>query len=264
MDLGLKRKTALVVSATKGLGFALAHQLVLEGAHVVICGRNRERLELALTRMNSNQPGNRAAGLVMDVTDPDAAHELVGFTEKTFGQLDILVTNAGGPAGGMFQSLNETEWQKAIELNLLSAVRLIKAALPALHRSDSPSILTITSISVKQPIAGLLLSNVIRPGIIGLTKSLAQELGPQGIRVNSILPGWTETEHMVEVLAHRAHSNGSTIEEERAKITSSIPLGRMARPEEFGRMAAFMVSPAASYLNGEMLLLDGGEYKGLM
>ena len=264
MDLGLMGKTALVTAATKGLGFALAKQLVAEGSQVVICGRTADRLDSAVEKLNVNRPETAAAGLTIDLTIPDAAHRLVDFTLDTFGGLDILVTNAGGPPGGTFDSIELEKWEQAFELTLLSAVRLIKAALPALRKSESASILTITSISVKQPIAGLLLSNVIRPGVVGLTKSLAQELGPEGIRANSILPGWTETERVGEILAYRSATNGTTIEEERAKITRGIPLGRMAHPAEFGRMAAFMVSPAASYLNGAMILHDGGEYNGLM
>jgi 3-oxoacyl-[acyl-carrier protein] reductase len=146
----------------------------------------------------------------------------------------------------------------------MSAVRLIRTALPHLRESDAPSILTITSVSVKQPLPGLLLSNVLRPGVVGLTKTLSQELAGAGIRVNSILPGWTRTERVDELLNYRAEANDSSVEEELAKITAGIPLGRIARPEEFGKVAAFLVSPAASYVTGAMLQVDGGSYAGLL
>ena len=146
----------------------------------------------------------------------------------------------------------------------MSAVNLIQAALPYLRQSDAASILTITSVSVKQPIAGLLLSNVMRPAVAGLTKTLSQELGREGIRVNSILPGWTATERVDEIMAYRTQHNQTSKEAEVTRITNSVPLGRMGQPEEFGRVAAFLVSPAASYVNGVMLQVDGGSYAGLI
>jgi 3-oxoacyl-[acyl-carrier protein] reductase len=146
----------------------------------------------------------------------------------------------------------------------MSAANLIRAALPYLRQSEAATILTITSVSTKQPIAGLLMSNVMRPAVAGLTKTLSQELGREGIRVNSILPGWTATERVEEIMAYRTQQNNTSKEAEVAKITNSIPLGRMARPEEFGRVAAFLVSPAASYVNGVMMQVDGGSYSGLL
>ena len=183
---------------------------------------------------------------------------------SALGGLDILVCNSGGPPAGSFESFDEAAWQKAIDLSFLSHVRLIRAALPHLRKSNSASVLTVTSYSTKQPIPNLVLSNSIRLATIGLTKSLALELGRDGIRFNSILPGWTETERVVDLMTFRAKQNGTTVEEEIAKQSQESPLGRMGKPEEFANAAVFLVSPAASYITGVMLTVDGGMYKGTL
>lgn len=260
MDLGLNGKVAVVAGSSSGLGLATAEVLIAEGARVVISGRDQGRLDAALEHLNS---ANAAACLV-DVLDADAGATLVGFARERFGRIDHLVTNAGGPPGGTFATTDLDAWQRGLDLTLMSAVRLIQAALPELRHSLTPSILTITSMSVKQPISGLLLSNVIRPAVVGLTKSLALELGRDGIRVNSILPGWTRTERVDYILETRARNNNTSVEHELNAITAGIALGRMAEPAEFGRVAAFLLSPAASYVTGEMFLVDGGFYRGLM
>lgn len=264
MDLSLDGKTALIAASSRGLGFALARQLVREGCQTVICGRTAADVTSAVEQLQSLDRG-AAAGLVADVTMAEDIERLVRFTVETFGGLDILVTNAGGPANGTFDEVDIEQWNDAVDLTLMSAVRLVKESLPHLRKSEAASILTITSISVKEPIAGLLLSNSIRPGVVGMTKTLSLELAGEGIRVNSILPGWTRTERVIEeIFVYRARVNGTSVEEEMAKVTSGIPLGRMADPEEFGRVAAFLVSPAASYLTGAMLQVDGGSYPGLL
>ncbi len=265
MDLGLQGKVALVVAASKGLGFAAAQQLAREGARVAICSRSAERVEAAVARIKEEVGvGTAVVGFVTDVTDAAQLEQLVAAVVAHFGGLDILITNAGGPPGGSFDSTDIAAWGKAFDLTLMSVAHLVKAALPHLRQSDAASILTVTSISVKQPIAGLLLSNVLRPGVVGLTKALSQELGPQGIRVNSILPGWTATERVGEILDYRANVNQTSTAVEAAKITATIPIGRMGRPQEFGNVVAFLVSPAASYVNGVMLHVDGGSYAGLL
>jgi 3-oxoacyl-[acyl-carrier protein] reductase len=202
--------------------------------------------------------------LTGDVSDPQVPSGLVGEAASAFGGLDILVTNAGGPPAGAFESLDEAAWQKAIDLSLMSHVRLIQAALPYLRLSKAASVLTITSYSVKQPIPNLVLSNSIRAATVGLTKSLALELGSAGIRFNSILPSWTETERVNELMKARAAQNRTTPEQEIARQAQESVLGRMARPEEFANAAVFLVSPAASYLTGVMLTVDGGTYKGTL
>jgi 3-oxoacyl-[acyl-carrier protein] reductase len=196
------------------------------------------------------------------VANPGIPGELVEKTISALGGLDILVTNSGGPKPGPFDSLTDSDWSSTVELCLMAHVRLIRSALPALKQSGRASVLTITSLSVKQPITNLILSNSVRAATVGLTKTLALELGSQGIRFNSILPSWTETERIVELMENRAAQNGTTVEFEIEKQSKESPLGRISTPEEFAKAAVFLVSPAASYLTGVMLPVDGGTYKG--
>ena len=262
MELGLRDKVALVTGASRGLGFATARALSQEGARVAINGRNPERLHQAAVSIQQ-ETGHPVLALPGDVTHPETTQRLVEDVVTAFGQLDIVIANAGGPPPGPFAILDDEKWYTAIELSLMSQVRLIRAALPYLEKSPTPAVLTVTSYAVKQPIPNLILSNSIRAATVGLTKSLALELGHKGIRFNSILPGWTETERVIELMRNRAEMNGTTIEEEIQKQARESPLGRMGKPEEFARVATFLVSPAASYVTGVMLQVDGGMYKGL-
>jgi 3-oxoacyl-[acyl-carrier protein] reductase len=257
MDLGLKDKSVLITGASRGLGYAAAHLLSAEGAIVTINSRNAEKLEAAAKAIHNETKGqvNFISG---DVTNPAFPKELVEKTVKKQGGLDILIANAGGPPPGRFESISDETWQAAIELSFLSQVRLIRAALPELSKSKTASVLTVTSYAVKQPIQNLVLSNSIRVAVIGLTKSLAIELGPAGIRFNSILPGWTDTERVQQLMADRARVKKSSVEEETRLQASESPMGRMGKPEEFANAAVFLVSPAASYITGVMLTVDGG------
>ena len=263
MDLQLKGLVALVCGSSKGLGFATAKQLSLEGAAVVINGRQSEALEDAKDAIHSvsSSPVVTAAG---DLSKKDAPEKVVNAAIEAFGRLDILITNTGGPSSGKFEDLTDDQWQQAVDLVFLSHVRMISAALPYLKKSPAPSVLTVTSYSVKQPIPNLILSNSVRAATVGLTKSLALELGDQGIRFNSILPGWTETERVAFLMDSRAKANNTSVDEEIKKQMESSPFKRMASPEEFANAAAFLVSPAASYLTGVMLPIDGGMYKGTL
>jgi 3-oxoacyl-[acyl-carrier protein] reductase len=263
MDLQLKNKIALITGASRGLGFAVAKILAEEGARVAINARDPEKLTHAAAELTKLGDGECLA-LSGDLLDPALPEKLVAQVIDQWGGLDILVTNAGGPPPGAFDSFNDTDWQKAVELSLMVHVRLIRAALPWLKQSKTPAVLTVTSYSVKQPIPNLVLSNAVRAATVGLTKTLAFELGGDGIRFNSILPGWTETERVTKLMEARAIANGTTIETEIAKQAQESPLGRMGKPEEFGRAAAFLVSPAASYITGMMLTVDGGMYKGTL
>lgn len=261
MNLGLHNKIALVTGASRGLGYATALTLAREGCRVTINGRDETKIKLAAERIAS-ETGAQVIGIAGDVSDASVPGKLIQQTVEAFGGLDILITNASGPVPGSIETLDEAAWQKGIDLSFMAHVRLIKAALPHLRKSNSASVLTMTSYSVKQPIANLLISNSVRAATVGLTKSLAMELGKENIRFNSILPGWTVTERVEEIMAFRAKNNATTAEDEMAKVITEIPLGRMGRPEEFANAAAFLVSPAASYVHGVALPVDGGIIKG--
>ena len=263
MDLRLKDKRALITSSSRGLGYAAALALAKEGCKVAINGRDEAKIKAVAEKL-SRETGTQVIGLAGDVSLPDVPEKLIQQTAEAFGGLDILITNTGGPTPGSIDSLDEAAWQKGIDLCLMAHVRLIKSALPYLRKSAAASILTVTSLSVKQPIANLLISNSVRSATVGLTKSLALELGKEGIRINSILPGWTETERVTELMTARAKANNSTAEEEAKRQAAESPLGRMAQPEEFANAAVFLVSPAASYITGVMLNVDGGMYKGTL
>jgi 3-oxoacyl-[acyl-carrier protein] reductase len=263
MDLSLEGKIAFVAGASRGLGAATARQLAREGARVAINARHKERLE-ATAQAIQQETGSPVLAVAGDVSGPAEAERMLADTVRQFGGLDVLITNSGGPPPGRFDELDDAAWQAATELMLLSAVRLIRAALPYLRRSQAPAVLTLTSYSVKQPIPNLILSNSIRMAVIGLTKSLALELGHEGIRFNSILPAAVETERMAELAADRARRAGTTVEEQLRQQAASSPLGRMATPQDFANVATFLCSPAAAYVTGVMLTVDGGMYKGTL
>lgn len=260
MDLGLKGARVLVAASSRGLGAASARQFSLEGARVVVNGRSAAPIEETARTIRS-ESGGEVYAIAGDVTNADDVNRIVESAAKTLGGLDILVTNAGGPPAGDFESIPDEAWQLAFDLSLRSAARLIRAALPYLKKSDRASILTITSVSVKQPIDNLILSNSVRMGVIGLTKSLAAELGPSGIRVNSILPGWTMTERVTELMQNRAERQGISVDEAIAQQAAGSPLGRMGTAAEFANVAVFICSPAASYVHGAMIPVDGGSIR---
>lgn len=262
MDLQLKGKRALVTGASRGLGYATALCLALEGARVAVNSRAPESIEGA-ARSIEGDTGSQVLAIPGDVTSPEQTIQIIQKAVEGLGGLDLLVTNAGGPPSGKFEALEDETWHSAIQLTLMSHVRLIRAALPALRQSQSPSVLTITSYSVKQPIPNLVLSNSIRAATAGLTKTLALELGSEGIRFNSILPAWTETERVHELMEFRARANGTTPEDELRKQAAESPFNRMGTPQEFANAAVFLLSPAASFITGVMLTVDGGMYKGI-
>ncbi len=261
MDLGLKDKRALVTGASRGLGYAAALTLAKEGCRVAVNSRDAAQIKSAAERIH-NESRTQAIGLVGDISDAQTAQILVGAAVESLGGLDILIINAGGPPAGAFESLDDSIWQSAVETSFLAHVRLTRAALPHLKKSSAASVLAVASFTVKEPIINLVLSNSVRAATVGLMKSLALELGREGIRFNTILPGWTETERVQSLMNFRAQSNHSTVEEETAKLAANIPLGRLGQPQEFGNTAAFLVSPAASYVHGVALAVDGGWIKG--
>jgi 3-oxoacyl-[acyl-carrier protein] reductase len=262
MDLQLKGKRALVTGASRGLAYATASLLAAEGAKLVINSRYPESIQSAAASI-TNDTGNPVFTAAGDLTEPSIPERVVAEAVQKLEGLDILITNTGGPPAGKFQSFNDLDWQKAIDLTLMSHVRLIRNALPHLKQSSTASVLTVTSISVKQPVPNLVLSNSIRSATANLTKTLALELGSDGIRFNSILPSWTVTQRVEELMEDRAQRNNTSPQEEMQKQAQESPLGRMGRPDEFAKVAVFLVSPAASYLTGVALSVDGGMYKGL-
>ncbi len=253
MELGLKGRTAFVAAASGGIGRGVALALAAEGCDVGLCARNRESLETVAMQMR--EAGVRAIPSVADVTDAKAVREAVQRTVETTGRLDALVVNAGGPPPGHFDDTTDEHWQQAHELTLMSAVHLVREALPALRRSDAASILFLASWSVKQPINGLLLSNSIRAAVSGLAKTLSTELAPD-VRVNSILTGRIRTDR-TEVLADRNHPDAD-LETVLAEEARAVPMQRFGTVEELARVAVFLSSPAASYVTGVSLPVDGG------
>lgn len=263
MDLHLSGKRAVVTGASRGLGYAIALGLAQEGVDLIINSRNLEKLQDAAKTL-SQEGGVQVGAVAGDIADASFPEYLIDHAVHQLGGLDLLVTNAGGPPPGKFEDFDDATWQRAIDLSFMSHVRLIRTALPYLRHSGSPSVLTITSYSVKQPLPNLILSNSIRAATVGLTKSLALELGHDRIRFNSILPGWTETERVQELMSARARQRGTTIEQEIASQAQDSPLGRMGQPQEFANVAVFLLSPAASYVTGVMVTVDGGMYKGTL
>ncbi len=263
MDLQLKNKRALVAGSSRGLGYSIARTLALEGCRVAINGRYSQSINEAARQLIAETKAD-IIPLAGDVGQAGISDQLVEQTIQSFGGLDLLVTNAAGPPSGKFDSFDDSSWQNAVDLSLMSHVRLIRAALPYLRQSESASVVTMTSYSIKQPIPNLVLSNSVRAATVGLTKSLSLELGADGIRFNSILPGWTTTERVVDLMSFRAKTNGTSVDEEIARQAKEIALGRMALPQEVANAVVFLLSPAASYITGVMLTIDGGIYKGTL
>jgi len=261
MDLGLSGKAALVTASSRGLGRSVALRLAQEGAHVAICARGEDALRETADEIRQTT-GQQVLAIPADISHPETADRLVDATREAFERLDILITNAGGPPPGQFLDFTPQDWEEAAQLTLMSAVRLCYAAAPVMKEQGGGSILAMTSITVKQPLPNLVLSNSLRLGVAGLIKTLANELAPFGIRANAICPGWTRTARVDQLLEDRAQRNGTTPEDEAAKIAAEVPLGRMGTPEEFAAAAAFLVSEAASFINGVSLLVDGGMARG--
>ncbi|MBX3030161.1 MAG: SDR family oxidoreductase [Chloroflexi bacterium] len=256
MDLGLAGARALVGGGSGGLGGAIATVLAAEGARTALAARPSDRLDAAVGRLGGQ--GVAAAADLATRTGPASA---VAAAVGALGGLDLLVVNSGGPPPGRFEDLDEEAWQRAIDGTLWSAVRLIQAALPHLRASDRPAILVILSSSVREPIPSLTTSNLIRPGLAGLIKSLVPEIAP--VRINGIAPGRIATDRIAQLDAARAAESGASVEQVRADTIGRIPLGRYGDPAELGRVGAFLLSPAASYMTGAIVPVDGGMVRAL-
>lgn len=262
MDLHLQGKVAIVLASTKGLGRATAFCLAKEGADVVLSGRDEAALNEAKAEI-LHATGREPLALVTDVTKAEDIERLVAETVNRFGRVDILINNAGGPPAGTFDQLSDEQWTNAFELNLLSFVRSIRAVLPHMRRQQFGRIVNFASSSFKQPLENLILSNTFRTGIVGLAKSLATELGPDGILINTIGPGRIATDRVAALDQIRAQNLQIDASEVRKNVEAAIPLGRYGEPEEFARMATFLASPANSYVTGQAFLVDGGLVKAI-
>jgi 3-oxoacyl-[acyl-carrier protein] reductase len=258
MDLGLKDKVALVTAASRGLGAAVARRFALEGAQLALCARDLSHAEAAAEKIRKEAPDAEVVGFKADVAQPADVDALAQQTIERFGRIDSLIVNAGGPPAGTFETLKPEQWEQATRLTLMSAVRLCYAVIPHMKKQGGGSIVFVTAFLVRQPTANLTLSNSIRMATIGLMKTLSQEMASYGIRSNAVAPGWTATERIAEIMQSRAQSRGTTPEQEAAKVVAEIPLGRMGTPEEFANATVFLASPAASYITGVTLAIDGG------
>ena len=262
MNFGLQNKIAIVTAASQGLGKASAMALAREGATVVICSRRKKEIFEAAKEINEATEA-KIIPMVVDVTKPGNIKRLVVETKRKYGTVHILVNNAGGPPTGTISSLNDEDWHKGHELTLMSMVRLTREIIPMMTEQRWGRIITITSIAAKQPINELLLSSAIRPGILGLTKVLANLHAKDNITVNTICPGNILTKRQEELSASRAKQKNMTIDEYLRETASNIPAGRLGRPEEIGDVVAFLASEQASYINGVNLLVDGSAAKGI-
>jgi 3-oxoacyl-[acyl-carrier protein] reductase len=252
MDLGLKNKVAFVSASSQGLGKSVALELAREGAKIIICGRNQGLLKQTADEIGA--VGAAVLTLEGDLSSADDCKRFVAASLKEFGNVDILVTNTGGPPTGKFESFDQTDWDKAFQQLISSVVALIKGFTPGMKQKKWGRIISITSQAVKQPVNNLVLSNAVRSSIVGLIKTLSNELGEHNITVNNVMPGYTQTQRLINLI----DSNPAV-----AKVTSEIPLGRFGKPEEFGAAVAFLASERASYITGVSLAVDGGWIRGV-
>jgi 3-oxoacyl-[acyl-carrier protein] reductase len=263
MELGLKSKVAVVAAASRGIGFACARELAREGARVFLCSRDPEAAADAARKIHE-ETGADVAGFAADVTNDSDVSAFVNLAIERAGQIDICVTNAGGPKAKSFAETDLDDFRHAFELNALSAIRLAKLILPGMIDRKWGRIVNITSVSVKQPIDGLLLSNTVRAGLTGWAKTVSNEVAAQGVTVNNVAPGYTLTERQDELAEVRGQALGKSKQEVISSWADQAPIRRMAKPEEIAAAVAFLASERASYITGITLQVDGGWVKGLL
>lgn len=262
MDLGLRGRVAIVAGASRGIGFAAARELAREGARVFLCSRDEERAVEAARKI-ADETGAIVSSVRADVTSDEDLTRFVAEARERGGGIDICVTNAGGSPASNFAATDIEMYRRAFELNALSAVRLARLVVPAMRERRWGRLINITSVSVKQPIAGLLLSNTVRAGLTGWAKTLSTEVAADNVTVNNVAPGWTLTEHQEEAAETRGRAQGKSKQEMIDGWASEIPAGRLARAEEIGAAVAFLASERASYITGVTLQVDGGWIRGL-
>ncbi len=262
MDLGLREKAALVAASSQGLGRAVALELAREGASLVLCARGSAALEQTCGSIRS-ETGAEVTGIVGDLTLPEDVERIVQLGIQRFGRIDILVTNVGGPPAGRFEALTREQWDEAHRLLLTSVLDLTRLVLPGMRERGWGRILNITSIASKQPVENLILSNSLRAAVTGFAKSLANEVAADGVTVNNILPGYTLTDRLDDLIGFLAEKEGLSPDEVRNRWESEIPMRRLGDPKEFAALAAFLVSERASYITGSSIAVDGGWVKSL-
>lgn len=262
MNLGYEGEVALVAASSKGLGREAAQAIAAEGASVMLTSRDGTALKQTASEI-SESTGARVSYETADLTKAEDISLLLQKTREELGDVSVLITNSGGPPAGRFDDLDDEAWKGAFELNLMSAIRLIRETLPQMRQKGYGRILNFTSSSIRQPIDGLLLSNVFRVGVLGLAKSLSVELASDSILVNTLGPGRIQTDRVDILDGARAEREGTTLEEVREKSEAMIPLGRYGEPQEFAKVAAFLASPSNTYVTGEALLVDGGMVRSL-
>lgn len=262
MDLGLKDRVALIAASSQGIGRATAEAFAAEGCRVAMCARSVQTLQSAAEEIR-RQSGAEVFAEVCDVTQAEAVHRFVAAVAGKFGGIDICVTNAGGPPAKGFLAATHEEWQRALDANFLSAVYFAREVIPLMQRKRWGRIITLTSITTKQPVTDLVLSNAVRAAVVGLVKSLANEFGKDGILVNNVGPGFTATDRLKELAKARASSSGKSEQEIFAGWAADAPLQRLGDPREVAEAVVWLASERASYITGQTLLVDGGMYKGL-
>ncbi|MBM7647314.1 3-oxoacyl-[acyl-carrier protein] reductase [Bacillus ectoiniformans] len=254
-------KTALVLASSQGLGKAIAQKLAQKGANVMLASRSEDKLSEVQAEIKSQYDG-QVEYMVCDITDPTQIKKLTEETVKHFGTIDILINNAGGPKAGKFEDMSDSDWQSAFELNLLSYIRVIREALPYLKKQGG-KIINIASSSIKEPIPGLILSNTFRTGIVGLSKTLAEEFANDNILVNTVAPGRIATDRVRHLDEFNADKQGISIEQQEEQMKNKIPLGRYGKPEEFANVVAFLASDENTYMTGSSFLVDGGMVRSI-
>ena len=257
MNLNIKEKVFMVAASSKGLGFGIARELARNGARVCIASRNRKEVEKAADELRAENDSTVLSS-VFDAADKSSIQNWIQEVKEKYNRIDGLVVNAGGPPPGNFDDFSDDDWQTAFNLTLMSAVRLIRGVLPSMRKSNGGSILTVTSMSVKEPVDRLLLSNVFRSGVTSLVKSLSNELASENIRVNNLMPGRIDTDRVKSLDKSNAQKLEIPTNELKKQNEQKIPLGRYGTIEEFGKAGAFLLSPAASYITGVSLSVDGG------
>ena len=262
MDLGLKDRVALVAASSQGLGKAVALGLAREGAKLILCARTAATLERTAEEIRA-ETGAQVLARAVDVTDEESVRGLTSEANERFGRVDICVANAGGPPSKTFAQTTPADWEAAARLNLMSTVYLAGQVLPGMQQRRWGRFIAITSVTVKQPVEGLILSNSVRSAVSGLIKTLANEYGPHNVLVNNVCPGYTATARLESLTAKLAAAENVAVEKIRERWSAQVPLGRLGQPEEFANLVVFLASERASYITGVSIPVDGGLIRGL-